>query len=89
MQLVGAPTGYVRGPFIVEGVLQGGLGAVLAVAVLLVAFWVTKGRYLVPLATALNMSAVQFLPISASIYLILGGMFVGCLGGILATRSEK
>lgn len=88
MQLVGAPTVYVRGPFIVEGVLQGGLGALLAIAALSVAFWTAHGRFLVPLAAALNMSAVRFLPVTAAIYLMLGGMFVGCLGGILATRAE-
>ncbi len=27
MQLVGAPPVYVRGPFVMEGVLQGGVGA--------------------------------------------------------------
>ncbi len=34
MQLVGAPEAYVRGPFIVEGVLQGGVGALVALAAL-------------------------------------------------------
>lgn len=87
MQLVGAPTAYVRGPFVMEGVLQGGAGALLAIVALAAAFWGSQ-RYLLPLASALNMSGVQFLPITTSIYLMLGGMFVGCLGGILATRAE-
>ncbi len=89
MQLVGAPTAYVRGPFIVEGVLQGGLGALVALLALGVAFWATQAPYLVPLAAALNMTAVAFLPFITAIYLMLGGMLVGCLGGILATRSES
>ena len=32
MQLVGAPQAYVRGPFVMEGVLQGGVGALTALA---------------------------------------------------------
>ena len=32
MQLVGAPQAYIRGPFVMEGVLQGGIGALLALA---------------------------------------------------------
>src|SRR6185295_3051399 len=34
MRLVGATRAYVRGPFIVEGMLQGGLGGVVAVGLL-------------------------------------------------------
>ena len=34
MQLVGAPQAYIRGPFVMEGVLQGGIGALLALAAL-------------------------------------------------------
>ena len=30
MQLVGAPFSYIRGPFIVEGLLLGGIGAAVA-----------------------------------------------------------
>ena len=30
MQLVGAPFAYIRGPFIAEGLLQGGMGAIVA-----------------------------------------------------------
>ena len=37
MQLVGAPQAYIRGPFVMEGVLQGGLGALVALIALGVA----------------------------------------------------
>src|SRR6516225_7096168 len=40
MQLVGAPTAYIRGPFVMEGVLQGGFGALIALAALILAFFV-------------------------------------------------
>ena len=38
MQLVGAPQVYIRGPFVMEGVLQGGLGALAALAALAMTF---------------------------------------------------
>jgi cell division transport system permease protein len=84
MQLVGAPGAYVRGPFVVEGVLQGGIGAIVALLALAVAFLALKARYLTPLAAAINLSSVHFLPFGLSALLVLGGMAVGCLGGVTA-----
>jgi cell division transport system permease protein len=88
MQLVGAPQVYIRGPFVMEGVLQGGLGALLAIVALGVAFVALRGRYLVPLASALNLSSVRFLPIELSVALVIGGMAVGCLGGLVAAWNR-
>ena len=42
MQLVGSPSVFVRGPFVAEGLLQGGLGALLAVGGLWVGFSVVS-----------------------------------------------
>jgi len=84
MQLVGAPPAYIRGPFVMEGVLQGGIGAVLALAVLSAAFFAVRGRYLVPLASAVNLSSIRFLPWELCVLVVLGGMAVGCLGGLVA-----
>lgn len=89
MQLVGAPASYVRGPFVVEGVIQGGLGGLFALVMLAATFMAVRERYLAPLAAVLNVSSVHFLSVASCIYLMLGGMFVGCLGGILATRAER
>jgi cell division transport system permease protein len=38
LQLVGSPYSFIRGPFVVEGMLQGGAGALLAVGVLWLGF---------------------------------------------------
>jgi cell division transport system permease protein len=84
MQLVGAPQAYIRGPFVMEGVLQGGIGAMLALAVLSAAFFALRGRYLVPLASAVNLSSIRFLPWELCLFVVVGGMAVGCLGGLVA-----
>lgn len=88
MNLVGAPQAYVRGPFIMEGVLQGGIGALVALVALGAAFFALRGRYLLPLASALNMSSIHFLPVELCVALVLGGMAVGCLGGLVAARNR-
>ena len=84
MQLVGAPTAYVRGPFVMEGVIQGGVGALVALVLLAAAFFALRGVYLVPLAAAMNMSSIAFLPAELAVLLVIGGMAVGCVGGLVA-----
>jgi cell division transport system permease protein len=89
MQLVGAPQVYVRGPFVMEGVLQGGIGALAAVAVLGLAFVALKARYLTPMASAINLSQVRFLPVELCVLIVVGGMAVGCVGGFVAARLTQ
>jgi cell division transport system permease protein len=84
MQLVGAPNAFIRGPFVMEGVLQGGIGALVALTALTVGFFALRARYLVPLASAINLSSVRFLPVEVSVLLVAGGMLVGCVGGMVA-----
>jgi cell division transport system permease protein len=88
MNLVGAPQAYVRGPFVMEGVLQGGIGALVALLALAVAFFALRARYLVPLASALNVSSIHFLPVELCLLLVVGGMAVGCLGGLVAAWNR-
>jgi len=84
MQLVGAPPAYIRGPFVMEGTIQGGLGALAAVVALAVVFFALRGRFLIPLAEAVNLSSITFLPVELAVLLIVGGMAVGCVGGLVA-----
>jgi cell division transport system permease protein len=88
MNLVGAPDAFVRGPFIMEGVLQGGIGALVALLALGGAFVALRARYLMPLAAALNISSIHFLPVGLCVVLVAGGMAVGCLGGLVAAWNR-
>jgi cell division transport system permease protein len=89
MQLVGAPQAYIRGPFVMEGVLQGGLGALIALLLLATLFFALRARYLAPLASALSLSSLHFLPVGLSLLVVLGGMAVGCVGGLVAARLTE
>ncbi len=89
MQLVGAPLVYVRGPFVVEGVLQGGLGAAVALALLWLGYTAGRAAY-GQLATAvLGVPSLVFLSWPLAVGLLLGGMAVGCIGGLIGALAAK
>jgi hypothetical protein len=67
-----------------EGVIQGGMGAALALLALGAGFAVLQSRYLASLAAAVNMSSVQFLSMGLCVALVAGGMAVGFVGGLVA-----
>lgn len=86
MDLVGAPMAFIRGPFVAEGLLQGGLGALIALGVLWVAVAVARGIWGADVQAALGGDALAFLPVRLWAGLIAGGMLVGSLGGFAAAR---
>jgi cell division transport system permease protein len=86
MQLVGSPLSFIRGPFVAEGLMQGGFGAVLAVALLWLGFLGISAAWGPELAAVLDGGAVEFLPAQVSAYLVAGGMAVGAAGGFAASR---
>jgi len=89
MQLVGAPIAYVRGPFVVEGILQGGAGALVAIVSLWVVFAAARARYGQTAAEALGLPAVSFLPAQLWLLVIAGGMALGCVGGFVVARRVR
>jgi cell division transport system permease protein len=89
MQLVGAPLTYVRGPLVLEGVMQGGGGALLAIVSLGVLFGVVRARYGATVADAVGLGSLTFLPAELCAILLLGGMLLGCVGGIIVARSVR
>lgn len=89
MELVGAPIAYVRGPFVVEGILQGGAGGVLALAMLWGLFAVLRARYGQLAADAIGLDALSFLPWPTALAIVAGGMVLGCLGGLVVARGVR
>jgi len=89
MQLVGAPIAYIRGPFVLEGLIQGGVGAVIALAILWAAFILVRSRQALTLSGLVDRSSLSFLSAPMSVALLAGGMVVGCIGGFIAARSTR
>jgi cell division transport system permease protein len=87
MRLVGATHAWVRGPFMVEGVIQGALGGGLAVGLLWLAFRVFAQRTLE--ASALLERAVVFLPVELSLGLVAGGALAGLAGSLVSLGRLK
>jgi cell division transport system permease protein len=86
MKLVGSPVTFIRGPFVAEGFLQGGLGAILAIALLWVGFLAVQSWWGGDLAAMLDGGALRFLPGRLVGLLVAGGMLVGAAGGFAASR---
>jgi cell division transport system permease protein len=89
MQLVGAPAAYVRGPFVAEGVLQGGGGALLALVALALLHTVVRARLAPDALDALGIDSLAFLSPGLALLLLAGGMLLGCFGGYIVARSVR
>jgi cell division transport system permease protein len=87
MRLVGATQAMIRGPFVVEGMLQGGLGGLVAVGLLLATFRVLARDALA--ASDLLGRAVVFLPRELCLALVLGGMLVGMAGSLVSLGRSR
>lgn len=86
MQLVGAPHSYIHGPFIAEGLMQGGVGAIAALLLLWLGLAAVRAWWGPLVAEVLDGARLEFLPAGTSMALVAGGMLVGSLGGFAAAR---
>ena len=89
MQLVGAPFAYIRGPFIAEGLIQGGVGALAAIVFLLATFAAIRARFGTLMADAVGLTGVAFVPTEILLLLVVGGMALGCIGGFVVARTVR
>jgi cell division transport system permease protein len=76
MKLVGATDWLVRGPLILEGLVHGLFGAIVALTIL----------YSIYNLTLVQIGAVAFLTYPFILGLIVGGMLLGCLGALISLR---
>lgn len=88
LYLVGAPLWAIRGPFVVEGFLQGVAGSAVALAVLAVGHRWVVGRFGAAVAGALGLDALSFLPpTSAALCVGISGL-LGAAAGLAAVRER-
>ena len=86
MELVGAPLTFIRGPFVAEGLLQGGIGAFLALSGLWAGFLSARGWWGSAWTAALEGGTFEFLPVRFCLVVLIGGMALGAAGGLVAAR---
>jgi cell division transport system permease protein len=88
MRLVGATERIIRGPFLIEGFLQGTIGGVVSI-VLLYALYEIARRSLAPSSSILwSFLFLGFLPWQKLAALVAGGMFAGWFGSWLSVRER-
>jgi cell division transport system permease protein len=84
MRLVGASTAVIRLTVLLQGLLQGLAGAVLALAGLEIAYALLATRIEPLLAVTLGLARAVFLSPPQILALLAGGAALGALGGLLA-----
>ena len=86
LKLVGATDDYVRRPYVVEGAVQGALGAMLALALLGGLFGIVQSHFDSSLSTLVGMTP-SFLPWTVALSLIASGAVLGALAALVSVRK--
>ena len=89
MELVGAPVSYIRGPFIAEGILQGAIGATLALVAVRLGVAITRSRLAGAAPGLIDPGSIAGLSHATEALVLAGGMLVGCIGGVVASRRFR
>jgi len=86
LKLVGATDGFVKKPFVLEGSIQGALGATGAVGLLALLFVVIRGRLDAQLAALVGIEPV-FLPWYAALAMVALGAMLGAIAALASLRK--
>src|SRR5580704_3937680 len=86
LKLVGATDAFVRKPFVIEGSVQGALGAASAIALLALLFLVVRGRLDEELAALVGVEP-SFLPWQVAGGMVLLGAALGATAALASLRK--
>jgi cell division transport system permease protein len=86
MKLVGATDRFVKGPFVLEGSVQGALGAVGAIMLLAILFFVVRGRLDAEFAALIGVEP-SFLPWEIALGMIALGAVLGAAAAMASLRK--
>ncbi len=78
--LVGATKNFIRGPILVEAILQGVTGSFIAIVFLSIAYWIVSHRLNELSFMDLVNVKFSFLPFSYILFILIFGVFLGFIG---------
>lgn len=82
MRLVGATEGFIRTPFLIEGLMQGLAGSIISIGLLVFLFQVLVTRIDPTVFQILGIASLRFLPPATVLTIIVGGMTLGGVGSL-------
>jgi cell division transport system permease protein len=83
LRMCGATDAFVRGPFVIEGTLQGLLASSLAMLILIVAYFLLRDRFDAALAPLAGMR-LSFLPPLLAVGIVIAGAVLGAFGSVIS-----
>jgi cell division transport system permease protein len=87
MKYIGATDWFIRWPFIIEGMVIGLFGAIVADIAIYYAYVFIYGRATSFVSMMINLVSPMYFVTNLSWAFILGGIFIGALGSILSIRK--
>jgi cell division transport system permease protein len=86
MRLVGTSWGYIRTPFLFQGVFQGLIGALVSLLILFLSFRIILWQVNLTPAASYGLIEFHFLRITEQFFTLVAGALIGGGGGLLSIR---
>ncbi len=84
MKLIGATHRFIKVPFVMEGVLMGGISGIFSASLLFVVYFYSKDGLLSILGGIGSIQAFQFLPVNILVGLVCVGSLLGGIGSFIS-----
>ena len=85
MRLVGATDRFIKIPFYLQGMIQGGAGTIVGLGILYIGYYVLLRHFESSLAGA--MLTLRYFTPSTCLAIVCGGIFVGWLGSLVSLKQ--
>lgn len=84
MKLVGATNHFIKGPFIIEGMIQGFTGTIISIMLLFIGYEIIVSKLSFSVIFIFGFSDILFIPSNGIIWLVVSGIFLGFIGSLIS-----